>query len=207
MEQSIFTELLLLTLILLIVATTMIDLLQHRIPNLLCICVLGLGITMQSYSAGWEGAITAASGSVTGLLLFLPLYLFKGMGAGDVKMMASLGALFGPFNTLIAAAFALVIGGLLAMIYLLLRLFLFLDWGKAVHVLKSFLTSIRLLAYTRQYFPPENDIAELASMRFPYALAIAGGALIVMAQQSLFSFIHLKALLINELGINIGGAL
>jgi prepilin peptidase CpaA len=207
MEQSLFTELLLLTLILLILATTMVDLLQHRIPNLLCICVLGLGITMQSYSAGWEGAITAASGSITGLLLFLPLYIFKGMGAGDVKLLASLGALFGPFNTLIAAAFALVIGGCLAMVYLLMRLFLFLDWGKAVHVLKSFLTSIRLLAYTRQYFPPEHDISELTSMRFPYALAIAGGALIVMAQQSLLSFIHLKALLINELGINIGGAL
>lgn len=207
MEQSLLTELLLVALLILIVVTTLIDIWQHRIPNLLCICLLTIGITVQSYSAGWVGAFNAISGAITGLLLFLPFYIFKGMAAGDVKMLASLGALFGPFNTLIAAAFALIIGGCLAFAIVLLRLFRQCSWAQAVHILKKFLASIRLLIYTRQYLPPEHDLSELIKLRFPYAFAISGGALIVMAQQSLLSFIHLKSLLISELGITIGGAL
>ena len=54
------------------------------------------------------------AGSATGLFALLPFYLLGGMGAGDVKFFAAVGAFLGPFATLYAVAMTLVIGALIA---------------------------------------------------------------------------------------------
>ncbi|MBW2186737.1 MAG: prepilin peptidase [Deltaproteobacteria bacterium] len=48
--------------------------------------------------AGFSGFTTSVAGLVTGLLLLIIPYLMGGMGAGDVKALAALGALLGPSN-------------------------------------------------------------------------------------------------------------
>ncbi len=51
-------------------------------------------------------------GAVTGLLIFMPLYLLKGMVAGDIKLMAVIGLYAGPHLTLDIALLTALIGGL-----------------------------------------------------------------------------------------------
>ena len=51
-----------------------------------------------------------------GLALLLPLYAIGGMGAGDVKLMAGVGAWMGPALTVGAFAASAVVGGVMALV-------------------------------------------------------------------------------------------
>ena len=51
---------------------------------------------------------------VTGLAVFFPFFALGGMGAGDVKLMAAIGAWLGPGMALMTALYGAVAGGILA---------------------------------------------------------------------------------------------
>ena len=53
------------------------------------------------------------AGTGVGLLSLLPLYAIGGMGAGDVKLMAGVGAWLGPWLTLWSFVSTALVGGLL----------------------------------------------------------------------------------------------
>ena len=63
---------------------------------------------------GWS-----LGGFALGLSLMLPLYMLGMMGAGDVKLMAMVGAFLGMTHTLYAVLFVFVSGGLAAFVYAL----------------------------------------------------------------------------------------
>jgi prepilin peptidase CpaA len=51
-----------------------------------------------------------------GTLLFLPFFLLRGMGGGDVKLLAGIGAWLGPADTLWLAAYSALAGGALGVV-------------------------------------------------------------------------------------------
>ena len=63
---------------------------------------------------GWS-----LGGFALGLSLMLPLYMLGMMGAGDVKLMAMVGAFLGMTHTLYAVLFVFASGGLAALVYAL----------------------------------------------------------------------------------------
>jgi Flp pilus assembly protein protease CpaA len=75
------------------------DVRTHRIPNLLNLfCALaGLGYQMGAW--GLHGLEDGLLGLLLGFVLMIGFYLLAGMGAGDVKALAALGAWLGPWNT------------------------------------------------------------------------------------------------------------
>jgi prepilin peptidase CpaA len=91
------------------------DLRSKRIPNVLTLPGALAGVL---YHALWGGmsAGSALAGLAVGLFLFLPLYLLRGMGAGDVKLLAALGAWLGVVDVAWVAACAAIAGGLLAVL-------------------------------------------------------------------------------------------
>ena len=95
-------------------AAVVIDLRSRRIPNLLTatMALLGLGLA----ATGFSGVTLAAAvwGMVLGLLLMLPGHLFGATGAGDVKLMAAVGAIVGPGLVVPAFLFTCIAGGVLA---------------------------------------------------------------------------------------------
>jgi prepilin peptidase CpaA len=97
-------------------AACVTDLHSRRIPNWLTFGATALAFAMQLAQGGPEAVRFAATGWVTGLFLFMPLFLLGGMGAGDVKLLAALGAWLGPWPTLWLAAYASMAGGVLAVI-------------------------------------------------------------------------------------------
>ncbi len=90
----------------------------RRIPNMVVMPAIVSGIIWQGYQGGIPGLLTAFGGLVTGVLLLLIPFAAGGMGAGDVKFLAAVGAWSGPLfavKTLLAGAVA---GGVMAVVML-----------------------------------------------------------------------------------------
>src|SRR6185503_4404919 len=97
-------------------AACITDLHSRRIPNWLTFGAAAAAFAFHFADGGQAGAQQAAMGWVTGLLLFMPLFVLGGMGAGDVKLLAALGAWLGPSAALWMAMYASMAGGVLAVI-------------------------------------------------------------------------------------------
>jgi prepilin peptidase CpaA len=86
-----------------------------RVPNWLTYHFL-LGGLIYAYWAGSGGHLLwALTGAAVGLMTLLPLYAIGGMGAGDVKLMAGLGAWIGPTLTIWAFLSTVIIGGIMGL--------------------------------------------------------------------------------------------
>ena len=110
-----FTGLTIVTLAVILVSVVWTDIKSHRISNAMVMMIMLLGLMSQLMTNGVDGVMTGLAGMAVGLAMFLPFYIGGGMGAGDVKLLASIGTILGPFSTLIAGGAALVAGVPLAL--------------------------------------------------------------------------------------------
>ena len=112
-----------------LVVAAVIDGKQLRVPNWLTypMVISGwiYGVTFSPY-AGWEGLAYSLVGTMVGLAVLLPAYAIGGMGAGDVKLMAGVGAWLAAFSawqgvgyTFFAFCVSAVVGGVLAIVMVL----------------------------------------------------------------------------------------
>ena len=92
------------------------DLRCRRIPNTLTFTGALLGFIYSVTINGGAGALTSIAGWALGLALFLPFYALGGMGAGDVKLLACLGAWMGPAGVIRVAIYAAIAGGAFALL-------------------------------------------------------------------------------------------
>ena len=99
-----------------VVAATVIDVRTRRIPNLLTAAMAATGIGMAATGASGVSLAAAALGIVVGFALMLPGHALGATGAGDVKLMAAVGAIVGPVIALKAFLFTGVAGGVLAIL-------------------------------------------------------------------------------------------
>lgn len=105
-----------LTLVMLIACLS--DLRSWRIPNWLTLSGAVTGLCYHSAMTGLQGFAFSAGGCLLGIFLLIVFYLMGGMGAGDVKLMGTAGALLGPQGVLAACLFTAMIGGLQALFVL-----------------------------------------------------------------------------------------
>ena len=100
-----------------LVVAAVIDGLQLKVPNWITFPMILSGwvysATLSPYP-GWEGLVYSLIGTAVGLALLLPAYAIGGMGAGDVKLMAGVGAWVWGTVTAYAFAVSAVFGGLIA---------------------------------------------------------------------------------------------
>jgi prepilin peptidase CpaA len=97
------------------------DVRSHRISNTLSLLGLIAGLGLQYLGSGLQGVTSGLIGVGIGLACFAPFYLLRAMGAGDVKLLAAVGAFLGPQGALYAALFSLLAGGLGAIGYVVWR--------------------------------------------------------------------------------------
>lgn len=151
------------------------DIRWRRIPNKVLLVTLILGWALMGWEMGTFGLAKGLLGLITGFLLLLIPHLAGGMGAGDVKLMAIIGALKGPefvLNTFIGTG---ICGGILAIAVLLWQHRL----GETVSSLfrgfvlwlKSGLNLSGLLLWSKTWSQREH------AYTLPYAVAIAVGTL------------------------------
>lgn len=143
------------------------DTLHAKIPNLANLGLIIMGTSYNIYMAGLTGLLTSILGFVAGLLLLILPYLMGGMGAGDVKALAALGALVGPNDIFQVFLYMALVGGAMAIIHYAMADNFKNKW-------RDFLTSFRAFIYTKNVslLVPSRCGERL---RFPYAAAIAFG--------------------------------
>ncbi len=149
---------------------TITDLRSRRIPNWLVFPFLLVGIGVSTWMNGWSGLIGSAEGLGLGLLLFGILAVMGGMGMGDVKLCAAIGAWIGPHQLFLALVLTGIIGGVMAVGWAVVGGF----------VGELFKGSSNLVFGFWKKETRENSDLTLASPRarkMPYAPAIALGTL------------------------------
>jgi prepilin peptidase CpaA len=142
------------------------DLRFHRISNQLSVLGLVAGLGLQGLGGGLQGLISGALGALVGFACFAPFYALRAMGAGDVKLLAVVGAFLGPQGCFYAALASLLAGGLGAISYVL--------WSGA----RAFIT------FVREGFGAASAAAFSSARiarrdRLPFALPIAVGGIVV----------------------------
>ena len=147
-------------------AGAFIDLRTRRVPNVLTVSLAALGIA--SAAAGLTGLTmqAAAVGLVLGMLFMMPGYLFGATGAGDVKLLAAVGAWLGPTHIGAAFLYTAIAGGVLALIVARRRRRLAGTLERTGDLIAS-----RAGTVTEIEHPSANN-------RFAYAPAIAAGSIL-----------------------------
>ena len=148
------------------------DIRFRRIPNWLVLAGIIAGFGSNFITAGWHGFSYAAAGLGLGLALYFPLYLLRARGAGDVKLLAAAGSIAGPGNCLWIFVLTALFGGLIAVIWLLLR-------GRARQTFFNVGWIVRdLMQFKAPYHSSEElDVTTARGMRLPHAAMIAVGIL------------------------------
>ncbi len=91
------------------------DVWRFKVYNLLTFPVLMAGMMYHSALGGWGGLTLSVAGIAFGLAVFAVPYLMGGMGAGDVKFVAALGAWLGITPLSVIVFFGCLATGLYAL--------------------------------------------------------------------------------------------
>jgi prepilin peptidase CpaA len=152
------------TLLLLLVLALAVreDVLNHRIPNTVVLAGIGVALLLAVIERGIGGLVSVGAGAAAGAAVLVPLYAKGGTGAGDVKLMAATGAFLGPWDAVLAALFALVIGAAQGLLIIV---------GKFRSASRPALTSPSNSARSGA----SRTLDDACNQKFPYALAIAAG--------------------------------
>jgi prepilin peptidase CpaA len=149
------------------------DLRTRRIPNLLTLGGAALGFAYSLWVWGPAGLVSSLGGWAVGGALFLPMFLLGGMGAGDVKLAASIGAWVGPLMALFVALYSAIAGGVMALAVALATGY----FRRAVGNVWLLLAHWRVVG-VRPF--PELMLETSQGPRLPFALPIAAGAIAAM---------------------------
>ena len=149
------------------------DIRSRRVPNWLTFSAASVGVLAQSLVSVGDGPISGLVGVVAGLAVFFPFFALGGLGAGDVKLMAALGAWLGWQDTVWTAAYGAIAGGVIAVALGLQSGYL----GQALSNLKGILTTWWLVGVRPL---PEHTLAEGRGPRLPYAIPIFVGLLVTL---------------------------
>ncbi|MEO5897244.1 MAG: prepilin peptidase [Vicinamibacterales bacterium] len=149
------------------------DLRTRRIPNVLTFGAAVLAVAVHAYTGGPSGAGWSVAGWLVGVAFFLPFFILAGMGAGDVKLLAALGAWLGPGQAAWLALFSLIAGGVL---------------GLAVALGYGYLTqAIANIGWMFQFWRsegpkpvPEVTLATHKGPRLAYAVPVLAGLMVTL---------------------------
>jgi prepilin peptidase CpaA len=157
---------------LIVILAAVLDLRSRRVPNWLVLSGLLLGIGTNAALSGIPGLWIALKGLGLAFLIYFPLYLLRGIGAGDVKLAAAVGAIAGPGTWFSIFIYTLIFRGIAAVVLILARRRL----GTTSQNIRLILT--RLGSGKVPYAGnPQLDVRRAESFRMPHAVAMALGTL------------------------------
>ncbi|WP_179400620.1 A24 family peptidase [Burkholderia guangdongensis] len=160
------------TALVLVAAST--DITSRRIPNRLVAVGLAGALIAQCVLHGVaSGAFEWFAGAATGFALLLPLYLLRGMAAGDVKLMLAIGAWVGPWMVACIVLATCVAGGVGAIAVTIWRGSMRRMLGNVRHLLRR-----ALAGQSTSRAAISEQMTSVGSL--PYGVAIAAGTLAML---------------------------
>lgn len=145
------------------------DLKSRKIYNKIIFPSLLFAFVFHLIFVGWNGLLFSIIGFFTGLGILLIPYLMGGIGAGDVKLLALIGALKGASFVFTTAIYMGILGGLIALSILFFR-------KGVIKRMTGILYSVCGIRYGFKI--PLGIWKEDYKTTYPYGLAIAGGAML-----------------------------
>src|SRR5262249_44777631 len=144
----------------------------RKIPNWLTGSAILLGIGLNWFLGETRGLRIAAVGCVVAFVVYFILYTLRGMGAGDVKVMAAIGAMIGAiqwFGILITTSLCVILA---AAVLLTAK-------GRFRKTLSNIGLILTSLPRGRAPYNanPELDVRSDQAFRMPHAVMIAFGTL------------------------------
>ncbi|GIU77902.1 MAG: hypothetical protein KatS3mg005_1140 [Bryobacteraceae bacterium] len=149
----------------LIAAST--DLRRREIPNWLTLGGIVAGVGLNTWLAGLAGLKTSGAGLGLAALIFIPLFIMRWLGGGDVKLMGAIGALAGYQYMLVIFVFDAILGGIAALALIIVR-------GRLLKTLKNIPRIFRLERES------ELEAGSEKSLGLPRAVTIALATLLVL---------------------------
>ena len=167
------------------------DLTQKRIPNFLTFPAILLGLTIFTINGSFDGFIQGLSGFGVGIAVFFLFFALGVMGGGDVKLMGAIGALKGVEFILYTTIFTGIIGGVIAIIYMIASGQAIITLKKVFFIGASFFFKTLFFRLRSPYFnylsvhfsdklEALQESGQSKKVYMPYGVAIAIGAFIVL---------------------------
>jgi len=162
-----------------VIAAAITDMRWRRIPNWLTVSAVVLGLvlnTLNAYPSPMEGLWLAAKGFALAFSLNLIMYVLRLTGAGDVKLMAAIGALVGCSDFVGIFLLNAIIGGVLGLVLVLAK-------GRARQTLWNvgYLAS-EMMQWRVPYLNREQlDINNPKALTLPRAVPICLGVMVFLA--------------------------
>lgn len=141
---------------------------SRKIPNTLVLWggLTALGLSLTPRGIGLDAALL---GGMSGFLVFLLLYLFRMVGAGDVKLAAAVGLFVGWPDMASVCVAILLAGGLMSVAWAFRT-------SNVTTVLKNLHAGLLRYIGSGQWPSPGRPlIHEVSAERVPYALAVGMG--------------------------------
>jgi prepilin peptidase CpaA len=143
------------------------DLRRREIPNWLTLGGMLAGLALHGWLRGWEGLKFSAAGLGLAALIFIPLFIMRWLGGGDVKLMGAVGALAGAQNLFVIFVLDAILGGAVALVLVIVR-------GRLLRTLRNI---PRMFRFERD---SELEAGGEKSMGLPRAVTIAAATLLVL---------------------------
>jgi len=175
-------------LLILVLVAAVYDLRFRRIPNWLTASGVVAGLSLNAF-LGYTGPLPPGVGlasSLEGLALgfgvYFGLYAIHAMGAGDVKLMAAVGAVVGPLNWFGIFVITAMAGGILAVILSILKKRLGTTFWNVGFILSE-------MRYGRPAYlgKEELDVKSEKALRMPHGAIIALGTIIFLGLAAYFT--------------------
>jgi prepilin peptidase CpaA len=164
-----------------LILAAVIDGMKLKVPNWLTFPLIIGGWLVSALLFGWSGLGASLLGTGVGLVLLLPAYAIGGMGAGDVKLLAGVGAWIWGSVTFFAFCFSAIAGGLIAI-------------GMVVYQRKfsKHAAQFKMIASEIMVVRNPETLSEIAAERkpsmmlLPYGIPIAIGTILYFAMMNFF---------------------
>jgi prepilin peptidase CpaA len=154
------------------------DVRTRRIPNYLTLGTAVAGLAYNFMVQGLPGLTGGLLGMLLGFSLLILPYLWGGMGAGDVKALAALGAWLGPQFTLFLFCYMGIAGGVIAVGYLVWQ-------GTLWQKIKEGWVFLLNLILCRPDGAPSPPSPSQLTQGIPYGVAIAVGMVVLTGRGGL----------------------
>ena len=143
----------------------------RRIPNWLTVPALLAGLVLRYMIGGWTGTAMGLEGAGLALIVLLPLVLIRALGAGDWKLMGSVGAFLGPRMLLFVLLASILVSGLMAVV-------LMIQSKRVKETLRNLVVLVHGFFSFGFRTHPEISLENPGLLKLPFGAAVALGTAI-----------------------------